>query len=721
MHCGSCVGRIERAVGAVPGVRDVAANLANRQVQITAEPNAGLSGRIIAAAEAAGFKLEPIAQESAPEDEAGRIRPQLLWAALLSLPVVFLAMGPHMSSALHMLIEQRLGTQLSHWIQLVLTFALMLGPGRGFFVRGVRSLIRAAPDMDALVAIGTSAAFVYSALATVAPQVLPEGSRVVYFESAAVIITFILLGRWLEARAKGQAGAAIRGLLDLQPDTARVMEGGTMTERAISEIRPGDLVQILPGGRVPVDGIVRSGRSYLDESMLTGEPIPNLKTEGEAVTGGTINGTGALIVEVTQIGADTALSRIIALVEQAQGSKLPVQDLINRITLWFVPAVLCIAAVTALLWLALGPGISMALVAGVCVLIIACPCAMGLATPSAVMVGTGRASQKGVLFRSGDGLQRLSEARIIAFDKTGTLTEGRPVLSDIIPLGTYSEQDLLRIVAAVEANSEHPIARAVCKAAEGLQIQQATEFRAVPGRGATAQVDGLSVSLGNADQMRAAGLAPDTARATGLAQSGKTPVFVAIGGKLAGLLAVSDPIKPDAAQTISELRALGLEVAMISGDTPPTAQAVAGALGIETVIAGVSPDQKAAALEDLARTHGTLAFVGDGINDAPALAAADIGIAMGQGTDIAIETAEVVLTSDRLRALLDAIRLSQRTMRVIRQNLFWAFAYNITLIPIAAGLLYPVNGLLLNPGLAAVAMAGSSVFVLSNALRLRRA
>lgn len=723
MHCGSCIGRVERAIGAVEGVRAVAANLANHQVQITAEGGDDLIRQVMRAAQEAGFPLKPLRDASETSDGAALTKQDLVWAATLSLPVVILAMGPHISPALHHLLVDLLGEQINHLIQFFCTFAVLAGPGRGFFRRGLNSLLRRAPDMDALVAIGTFAAFAYSSLTLFAPRLLPEASRVVYFESAVVIVSFILLGRLLEARAKSRAGDAIRALIELQPDTALVIANGTVQERPIAEITQGMQVQIQPGARIPVDGIVRSGSSFIDESMLTGEPVPVEKSVGAEVTGGTLNSTGALIVEVTQTGADTALSRIIDLVEQAQGSKLPVQNLVNRITLWFVPIVLLIATITFLIWLGFGPGVSTALVAGVSVLIIACPCAMGFATPSAVMVATGRSSQKGVLFRTGDGLQLLSEIGVVAFDKTGTLTEGRPKLVDVESYGDWTKETLLPLCAAVETFSEHPIARAIVEAcvARGGDIAQATGFDAQPGLGAQAQVGNMSVRLGNAAQMRAAGIALDETQAGQFAQQAKTPVYVSVDGVLAGLIGVADRIKPDAAQCIKALQAQGLHVAMISGDTEGTANAVARQLGIETVIAGVLPHQKTEALQELKRRFGKLAYIGDGINDAPALAAADIGIAMGGGTDIAIETAGVVLVSDRLQAVIDAIALSKQTMRVIRQNLFWAFAYNVTLIPVAAGLLYPWTGVLLNPGLAAIAMAGSSVMVLGNALRLRKA
>jgi Cu+-exporting ATPase len=580
--------------------------------------------------------------------------------------------------------------------------------------------------MNSLVALGSLAAFAYSTVATFAPALLPEAALGVYYEAAATIVTLILLGRLLEARAKGQAGEAIRRLIGLRPETAQVERDGVTTEVRVEDLRPGDLVRLAPGERVAVDGTIVTGHGWIDESMLTGEPAPVEKSEGANVTGGTVNGQSALTYRVTATGADTVLARIIAMVADAQGAKLPVQALVDRITLWFVPAVMTLAALAFVVWLVIGPdpALTHALVAGISVLIIACPCAMGLATPVSILVGTGRGAELGLLFRRGDALQRLSEVQIVAFDKTGTLTEGHPKVTDIEIAAGFDEAEVLTLAASAEARSEHPLALAILSEAKsrGLTLHDADAAKAQAGRGLTARVAGRDILIGNARAMDEADI--DASALTGTAQrlasEAKTPIFIAIDGRAAALIAVADPVKPGAKAAIAALHRMGVKTAMISGDTRATAGAIAALLGIDHVEAEVLPEGKVAALEAL-KAKGTIGFTGDGINDAPALAAADIGIAMGTGTDVAIEAAEVVLMTGDPGAVADAVRLSRATMRNIRQNLFWAFGYNVLLIPVAAGLLYPLNGMLLSPMLAAGAMALSSVFVVTNALRLRRA
>ena len=578
--------------------------------------------------------------------------------------------------------------------------------------------------MNSLVALGTLAAFSYSTLSTFAPGLLPEGTAHVYFEAAGVIVVLILLGRWLEARAKGRTGEAIRKLLSLQAKTARVERNGTVVDLPVEEVVTGDILQVRPGETIAVDGTVTAGESHVDESMLTGEPIPAMKSRGAQVVGGTVNGAGALTFRAEKVGRDTMLARIVAMVEQAQGAKLPIQGMVDRVTAWFVPAVIAASLATVAAWLAFGPApaLPLALVAGVSVMIIACPCAMGLATPTSIMVGTGRAAEMGVLFRKGEALQRLQSARVVAFDKTGTLTEGRPDLVALTPVN-MEEKEALRLIAAVEAQSEHPIAEAILRAATArrLDIPKAEGFQSITGMGAEAEVERRRVQVGAARYMEREGIdtAPLAEEAEKLAASGKTALFAAIDGRPAALLAVADRVKPSTPAALSALHALGLRTAMITGDSAATANAIARDLGIDHVVAGVLPDGKVAAVEDL-RAQGPVAFVGDGINDAPALAAADVGIAIGTGTDIAIEAADVVLISGDVFGVTNAIRVSQRTIANIRQNLFWAFAYNTLLIPVAAGVIYPLTGMLLSPALAAGAMALSSVFVLTNALRLRR-
>ena len=547
-----------------------------------------------------------------------------------------------------------------------------------------------------------------------------------YYESAAVIIVLILLGRFMEARAKGNTSQAIQQLVQLQAKTARVRRDGAVQEIEIAQVRQGDVLEVRPGERIPVDGVVLEGRSFVDESMISGEPVPVEKTAQAALIGGTVNQQGALLMQATKVGADTLLSHIIRMVEQAQGAKLPIQALVDKVTMWFVPAVMAVALLTFVGWMVWGPqpAVSMALVNAVAVLIIACPCAMGLATPTSIMVGTGRAAQLGVLLRKGEALQLLKDAKVVAVDKTGTLTKGKPELTDVLLAPGFDRATVLAQIAAVEAKSEHPIARAIVEGAqaEGLALPAVDSFESLTGRGVRAQVAGVRVDIGADRWMAELGcdVAVLAAEAERLGREGKTPLYAAIDGTLAAMIAVADPIKPSTLAAIAALHQLGLKVAMITGDNRHTAQAIAQQLGIDEVVAEVLPGGKVEAVQRLQSRFGTLAYVGDGINDAPALAQADVGMAIGTGTDIAIESADVVLMSGDLQGVPKAMALSQTTMANIRQNLFWAFAYNVALIPVAAGVLYPLNGTLLSPMFAAGAMAMSSVFVLSNALRLRR-
>ena len=726
MSCASCVGRVEAALATVPGVTSVSVNLASETAVVEVIDGAVAPQALAKVATDAGYPAE-VAGAAGGEDRVSRktaeaegLARQVLWAAVLALPVFMMEMGGHLFPAVHMFIGDTIGHGMSRVIQFVLTSLLLIGPGAVFFAKGLPALFRGAPDMNSLVALGAGAAYAYSCVATFAPGLLPGEARAVYFESAAVIVTLILVGRWLEARAKGRTGAAIAALVGLQPKEARVLRDGVAVDVPIAQIVVGDLIQVRPGERIATDGEVTEGTGPVDEAMITGEPVPVVKGPGDPVTGGTVNGTGALTVRATKVGADTVLARIIAMVEEAQGAKLPVQALVDRITLWFVPAVLVLAVLTVAVWLAFGPSLTFALVAGVSVLIIACPCAMGLATPTSIMVGTGRAAEGGVLFRKGDALQALAGVDVVAFDKTGTLTEGRPVLTDVVVAEGFERDAVLAQVAAVEALSEHPISAAVVAGAEGLDVPGVKDFRSVTGHGVVADVEGVPVVVGAARLMEAEGLdvAPLAKAEADLAAAGKTAIYAAIGGRIAAVLAVADPVKPSAREAVAHLKREGIEVAMITGDQEATARAVAREIGIETVVAGVLPGGKVAALDDL-RGAGRLAFVGDGINDAPGLAHADVGIAIGTGTDVAMESADVVLMSGDLGGVVRGLDLSRATMRNIRQNLFWAFGYNVALIPVAAGVLYPVLGVLLSPMLAAGAMALSSVLVLSNALRLR--
>lgn len=710
MTCAACTGRVERVLRAQPGVKEAVANLALRRATVTLFEGGADAEALAAAVTKAGYAASPI-EQAAPHDpvaEQQRLARDTLIAAVLTAPVFVVEMGGHLVPAFHHWVMGLIPMQALWGAQFLLVAAVLIGPGRRFFAKGIPALLRGSPDMNALVAVGTGAAFAYSTVVTFAPALVPEASRAVYFEAAAVIVVLILLGRFLEARARGRAGAAIARLVGMQPRQARLEDG---TEVPVATLVPGMRLLVRPGERVAVDGVVVSGASAVDEAMLTGEPVPVAKGTGDAVTGGTVNGTGALVVEVRAVGAATVLSRIVAMVEEAQGTKLPVQAVVDRVTLWFVPVVMGIAVLAFAGWMIAGQGVAAALVAGVSVLIIACPCAMGLATPVSILVGTGRGAELGVLFRRGEALQRLASVRVVAFDKTGTLTAGRPVVSDI--LGA----DLLAEAAAVEAGSEHPLAGAVLAeaAARGLAVPVAEGFEAVPGYGARAQVGGRMVAVGSQRMFAEVpgDLAVDAAR---LAAEGKGILFVGEGQAARSLIAVADPVKPGSVPALRALREMGLRVAMVTGDNTVTAGAIAAALGVDDVQAGILPAGKGYAV----RAMGDgVAFVGDGINDAPALAAAEVGLAMGTGTDVAIEAGDVVLMAGDPLAVVDAIRISRATMRNIRQNLTWAFGYNAALIPVAAGLLVPFGGPQLSPMLAAGAMALSSVFVLGNALRLR--
>ena len=732
LSCASCVGRVERVLTAIAGVSEARVNLATgratiRHAQGLVDPDA--LARVVTEAGYAA-RAERGADDGASRRavEARSVKRDLVAAALLSLPIVGLDMGGHLVPGLHHAVAGLVGAYGAASLQAFLATLVLAGPGRRFFLRGVPGLLRGHPDMNALVALGAGAAYLFSLVSAFRPGWLPEGTAHLYFEASVLIVTLILLGRWLEARAKGRTGQAIARLLDLAPRTARVLRDGAETEVPLAALRPGDVVRVRPGERVAADGIVTAGSSHVDESMITGEPLPVGKGVGARLVGGTLNGRGSLDLRVESVGADTVLAQIARMVEAAQGAKLPIQALVDRVTGRFVPAVIGIALATFLAWLALAPAPALghALVNAIAVLIIACPCAMGLATPTSILVGTGRAAERGVLFRDGAALQRLRDVRVVAFDKTGTLTEGRPRLTDLRTAEGFSDDRALALAAALETRSEHPIAGALVAAAQarGLTLPEPERFAALEGFGVAGRVDGHAVAIGAPRYLARLGIAADAdlmRRATGLAEAGKSPVHLALDGRHAAVLAVSDPVKPEARAAVAALRAQGLAVAMVSGDDRRTAEGIARGLGIAEVAAERVPGGKVEAVRDLRARYGPVAFVGDGINDAPALAEADVGLAIGTGTDIAVESADVVLMSGSLDALVEALALSRAVMRNIRQNLFWAFAYNVALIPVAAGALTLVGGPVLSPILAAGAMALSSVFVLANALRLRRA
>ena len=730
MTCAGCASRVERALQDADGVIAARVNYATHQAYVTYLAGGTEPSRLIRAVADAGYEAQPLEKEQPvaadrSEGEITRARRAVIISAALTLPVFVLEMGGHLIPAWHHYIGQTLGHQTSWMIQFILTTMVLNGPGLVFFRRGLPSLFRGEPDMNSLVALGAFAAWGFSTITLFAPALLPAGAQVVYFESAAMIVTLILLGRWLEARARGRTGEAVRKLIGMRPSTLRIEREGEVVEISIDDVRVGDTVLVRPGERIAVDGEVIAGSSYVDESMVTGEPVPVAKDPGNWVIGGTLNGSSAISFTAVKVGRDTMLSQIIDMVQQAQGAKLPIQALADRVIRVFVPVVLLVAATTVAIWLAVGPdpALSLALVAGVSVLIIACPCAMGLATPTSIIVGTGRAAQMGVLFRKGDALQTLGNVRVIAFDKTGTLTLGRPALTDFVVAEPWQEDAAVALIAGAEAESEHPIALAIAGEAQscGVAIPKAETTHAIGGFGLRARVNRHDVLVGAARLMDRENVDYDIflSDLERLESEGKTPVLAAIDGSIVAAIGVSDPVKPGAAKSLEALRSLGVKLAMITGDAKGTAKIVATQLGIDHFEAEVLPGGKSEALQKLRLGYGPVAFVGDGINDAPALAAADVGVAMGTGTDVAIESADVVLISGDLAGVVNALDVSRQTMRNIRQNLFWAFGYNVALIPVAAGVLYPIFDVLLSPMLAAGAMALSSVFVISNALRLR--
>lgn len=729
MTCASCVARVEKALKKVSGVEQANVNLATERAWI--QPNATVSSQdLIRAIQKAGYDAK-LLQHDANEQhdkknlEQQQLKRDLVISLILALPVFILEMGSHMIPAFHMWVMHNIGQQQSWLIQFALTTLVLLLPGRRFYQKGIPALFRFAPDMNSLVAVGTLAAYSFSLVATFMPQLLPEGTVHVYYEAAAVIVSLILLGRYFEAKAKGRTSQAIQHLIGLQAKTARIHRDGQIIEVPVAEVSSNTIVEIRPGERIPVDGEVVEGHSYIDESMITGEPVPVAKQAGDQVVGGTINQNGTLNIRATAIGEASVLAQIIRMVEQAQGSKLPIQALVDKVTMWFVPAVMLLAALTFIVWFIFGPepALTFGLVNAVAVLIIACPCAMGLATPTSIMVGTGRGAEMGVLFRKGEALQLLQDVKVVAVDKTGTLTEGKPTLTDFHVQSGFDTDRVFALLASVEAKSEHPIALAIVQAATEKQVSllPVTEFDSITGSGIEALVNGQRIQIGADRYMQQIGLdvSAFNAEAARLGQEGKTPIYMAIDQQLAAIVAVADPIKDTTFAAIVALHQLGLKVAMITGDNRHTAQAIAARLQIDHVVAEVLPEGKVDVVRELQQQFGRVAFVGDGINDAPALAQADVGIAIGTGTDVAIEAAEVVLMSGNLQGVPNAIALSKATIRNIRQNLFWAFIYNIALIPIAAGVLYPFAGILLSPIFAAGAMALSSVFVLGNALRLK--
>ena len=727
MTCGSCVSRIERALNKQPGMVKASVNLTTQKAFVEFLPDTLSVPRIHRAIRDAGYEpQEPDASsETEEQDREGiDLRRKVIFAAALTIPVVLIAMGKMVPAleALYVSVLPHRGWMAIEWL---LTTPVLFYAGLRFFRSGYTELRHANPGMNSLVMIGTSAAYFYSVAALLVPGFFPAGTAESYFEAAAVIVTLILLGRYFEHIAKGRTSEAIKKLLQLQAKTARVIRDGEAVEVPIEAVVPDDRIQVRPGERVPVDGVVEEGQSYVDESMISGEPVPVAKQKDAELVGGTINKNGSLTFRATRVGADTVLAQIIRMVESAQADKPPIQALADKIAGIFVPVVIVLAILTFITWFSFGPepALSFAFVTTVSVLLIACPCAMGLATPTAIMVGTGKGAEMGVLFRKGAALETLSRMDTIVLDKTGTLTRGQPELTDFI-LVEGREDEVLAWVAAVETESEHPIGEAIVKGARdrGLTLPAISEFQAEPGYGIQAQVAGRRINVGADRYMRRLGidLASVADDAVSLAEKAKSPLYVAVDGRLAALIAVADPLKDGSVEAIAALKSSGLSVAMLTGDNRATAEAIARQAGIERVLAEVLPDQKAAEVKRLQEEGARVAFVGDGINDAPALAQADVGIAIGTGTDIAIEAGDVVLMRGDLRGIVDAAALSRRTRKTILGNFVWAYGYNLALIPVAAGVLFPFTGYLLNPMLAAGAMSLSSVFVVTNSLRLGR-
>lgn len=730
MSCASCVGRVEAIIMAVPGVSSATVNLATERASV--HGNAGVQA-LIAAIGCAGYAARPVDRRTVgaeggttrPDTQRSALARDLSAALLLALPVVAVEMGLHLVPTLHELVMQTIGMQPIWHVQFLFATLVILGPGARFHGKGLKALARLAPDMESLISVGSLAAYLYSIIATFVPRLLPAGAVNVYYEAATAIIAFALLGRFIEARARSRTSEAIGRLAALRPRTAHIRRGGPI-DVAVADVIPGDVVDVRPGEHIPVDGVVIAGQSWVDESMISGEATPVAKAAGSLVIGGTVNQRGVLALRATAVGSDTVLSQIVRLVEEAMASKLPIQALVDKMAMWFVPAVIGLAILTFAAWFALGPAptLAVALANAVSVLIVACPCAMGLATPTSIMVALGRASQMGILFRRTESLQLLKDARFVAFDKTGTLTQGRPAITDLELVEGFDRADVLARMAAVEARSEHPFACAVVAAAtvEGVTLREVAGFEAVAGLGVRAMVGDERVEIGSGRYMDELGIdiADLAVAAERLGRDGKSLLYAAIQGRAAALAGVADPVREGAAGGIAALRSLGLEVAMITGDGAGAAHAIARKLDIDTVVSGVPPGGKVDAIRRLRAEHGLVVFVGDGINDAPALAEADVGLAIGTGTDIAVETADIVIMPANPNAVSDAIALSGAAVSNIRQNLFWALAYNAALIPVASGALYPALGLHLSPMLAAGAMALSSAFVLGNALRLRR-
>jgi Cu+-exporting ATPase len=735
MTCASCVRRVEKALTKVPGVEAANVNLATEKATVSFDPTLVEIDQLRGAVEKAGYAVgalpKPVAAgtamgpvttgEGIDEREVEREREV---ADLKRKSLVSLAVGLVMMGAMYLPLGIEMRT-LAPFLLIVAT-VIQVWAGRIFYRAAWAAARHGGTNMNTLVALGTSAAYGYSAFVTLWPVKAAAWGfdYQLYYESAVIIIALVLMGRWLEARARKQTGAAIKALMGLQAKTARVIRDGVEQDIPVEAVRVGDLVRIRPGEKVAVDGVVVEGRTALDESMLTGESLPVEKGPGDSVIGATLNKTGSVVFRATKVGKDTTLAQIVRLVEEAQGSKAPIQRLADTISSYFVPAVIALAALTFGVWMVFDGDVARAVQVAISVLVIACPCALGLAAPVAIMVGTGKAAENGILIRGGEALEATRRIDIIVLDKTGTLTRGKPAVTAVIPAIGFDDRALLSFAAAVEVGSEHPVGEAIVTRAKelGLDLPKAAGFRSITGQGVEARVEDRTIAVGNRTLMSGTGIVLDglADRVDELARGGATPMYVAVDGQLAGLVAVADTLKPESREAVAQLKALGLDVWMLTGDNRATAEAIAAQAGIDHVLAEVLPEQKAETVKRLQSEGKTVAMVGDGINDAPALAQADLGIAIGTGTDVAMAASDVTLIGGDLRTIVTAIALSRKTVGVIKQGLFWAFAYNVVLIPVAMGALYPIWGVLLDPILAAAAMAMSSVSVVTNALRLRR-
>ncbi len=727
MHCASCVSRVEKSLRALPGVVEAVINLNLEEARVTYVPEMVDTGQMKKAIQDVGYQMAEGVGDVAEDWEEQRwlnayrkLKLKLIFAASFTIPILIISMLnilPFLNS---------LSREIRWLILFLLTTPVMMFAGSQFFTAAWKALRHFSADMNTLISVGTGSAYLYSTVTTFLPSLFPSSLQHVYYDTAAVIITLILFGRLLEARAKGRTSDAIKRLIGLQPKTARIIKNGKEEDIAIEDVKLGDRILVRPGERIPVDGIVQEGYSSVDESMITGESIPVEKNSGDKVIGATINKTGSFTFVASRVGKDTMLSQIVRLVQEAQGSKAPIQRLADIIAGYFVPVVILLAMITFIIWMVLGPfpQLTYALIAFISVLIIACPCALGLATPTSIMVGTGKGAELGILIKNAEALETAHKITAVLLDKTGTVSEGEPVVTDVVTFNGFSRDELLQLAASVEKASEHPLGEAIVKSAADCQIKllATSDFRAMPGQGVSAMVANHQILVGNVKMLEENGIALDPIARLHeqYADEGKTPMYTVKNKQVAGIIAVADPIKTDSAEAVARLKKMGIKVFMITGDHPKTARNIAKQVGIEEFYAEVLPDQKAAYVKKMQDQGYVVAMVGDGINDAPALAQADVGIAIGTGTDIAMEASDITLISGNLSEVVVALELSRATMRNIKQNLFGSFFYNSMGIPVAAGILYPFFGILLSPMIAAAAMAASSVTVVSNALRLRR-